>query len=69
MVLATYGATRVKGAHTAGDEENVGQTERIAYLWRAGYFTPDAARLNNFANMHLRRALDIGVLEDRSEEW
>jgi uncharacterized membrane protein len=32
MVLATYGATRVKGAHTAGDEENVGQTERIASL-------------------------------------
>jgi hypothetical protein len=45
------------------------QTERIAYLWAAGFFSPDAERLSGFASMHLRRALDVGLLEDRSQEW
>ena len=45
------------------------QTKRLDFLWRAGFFTPDAEHLSNFANMHLRRATGLGVLEDRSEEW
>jgi hypothetical protein len=45
------------------------QTERLAYLWEAGYFTPAAAQLRKFSNMHMRRAIDLDVLQDRTEEW
>ena len=46
------------------------QSERLAYLWEAGFFTPGGRQaLSAFSQMHLRRALDLSVLTDRREEW
>lgn len=67
LIFDEYG--RLKYNVHNGITDAARQTERLAYLWEAGYFTPAAAELRKFSNIHLRRAIDLGVLQDRSEEW
>jgi hypothetical protein len=67
LIFDEYG--RLKYNIHNGITDDKRQTARIAYLWRAGYFTPHVDSFSNFASMHVRRALDLRVLDDRSEEW
>ena len=67
LIFDEYG--RLKYNIHNGITDAARQTERLAYLWEAGFFSADAAELHKFSNMHLRRAIDLAVLEDRSEEW
>lgn len=67
LIFDEYGRLKYNVHNGITDAER--QTERLAYLWEAGFFTPEARELRKFSNMHMRRAIDLGVLRDRGEEW
>jgi hypothetical protein len=67
LVFDEYGRLKYNVHNGITDVDR--QTRRLEYLWKAGFFSPDAEGLNSFSSMHLRRALDLPTLDNRSEEW
>ena len=67
LIFDEYG--RLKYNIHNGITDAVRQTDRLKYLWEAGFFSAGASELHKFSNLHMRRAIDLGVLQDRSEEW
>jgi hypothetical protein len=67
LIFDEYGRLKYNVHNGITDAQR--QTDRLAYLWEAGFFTEEGAQLQNFSHMHLRRALDLKILQDRREEW
>jgi hypothetical protein len=67
LIFDEYGRLKYNVHNGITDAQR--QTDRLAYLWEAGFFTDEGAQLQNFSHMHLRRALDLKILRDRKEEW
>jgi hypothetical protein len=67
LIFDEYGRLKYNVHNGINDARR--QTERLAYLWEAGFFTEEGAQLQRFSHMHLRRALDLAILRKRNEEW
>jgi hypothetical protein len=67
LIFDEYGRLKYNVHNGINDAKR--QTDRLAYLWEAGFFTEEGAQLQRFSHMHLRRALDLAILRNRNEEW
>jgi hypothetical protein len=67
LIFDEYGRLKYNVHNGINDAKR--QSDRLAYLWEAGFFTEEGKQLERFSHMHLRRALDLATLRDRSEEW
>lgn len=67
LLFDEYG--RVKYNIHNGILDHAKQSDRLAYLWKSGYFSRQHDERARFTHMHLRRALDLRDAVRTGEEW